>query len=58
MRQIGFEPFKVRCRIDSRNSTKLQPEMCNFIVYIFVNFVYWPLLNSLAMARHKLQHTN
>jgi hypothetical protein len=47
MRQIGFEPFKVRCRIDSWNSTKLQAEMCNFIV-----------LNSLAMARHKLQHTN
>jgi hypothetical protein len=58
MRQMGFEPFKVRGRIDSWNSTKLQAEMCNFIVYIFVNFVYWPLLNSLGMARHKLQHTN
>ena len=31
--------------------TKFHPEIYNFIVYIFANFVYWPLtlLNSLVI---------
>ncbi len=32
MRHIGFESFKVRCR--------LRPEKYNFIMLIFVSFVY------------------
>ena len=32
MRHMGFEPFKVRCR--------LLPEKYNFIMLIFVSFVY------------------
>ena len=43
MTHMGFEPFKVRCRtgeLADWKYTGLRPEMYNFIVLIFVSFVY------------------